>query len=102
MSLWRESDRRGPWVAMPHLGADCCNGGSDMLDLAGPIIVSIQLATGAPAINDIRIIRIGENGATFAGADRMPITKSDLAIVAATNNSRRAAVLLRTINPVRK
>src|SRR5262249_21752040 len=51
---------------------------------------------------DFRVCRIGQNVAAFAGANRMPITKCDLSVIAVTYDGGRPTVLLRTIDPVRE
>src|SRR5436305_9469355 len=63
------------------------------LCLAGASIVARQLAT----IDNIGIERIGDDIAIFLGRNRVPITKGDHAIDAATGDSDRAALLLATV-----
>src|SRR6267154_3519990 len=63
------------------------------LGLAGASIVARQLAT----IDNIGIEWIGDDIAIFLGRDRVPITKGDRAIDAATGDSDRAALLLATV-----
>jgi hypothetical protein len=67
--------------------------GKNPLGLAGVSIVARQLAT----IDNIGIERIGDDIAIFLGRDRVPITKGDRAIDAATGDSDRAALLLTTV-----
>src|SRR5260370_928265 len=60
-------------------------------------------AAGWPGIvTDVRIDWVRNRVAAFARADRIPLGLGDLAIVAAAGNSCRAAVLLRTVHPVRE
>ena len=100
--LKRERDRRGPWITMLHLRANLGGRRRDVLHLSGLRVETEELAAGAAAVNNLRVHRIGKDVTTFAGADRMPIAKSDLAVVAAADHRRRAAVLLRAVDPVRK
>ena len=72
--------------------------GHDVLCLRDAAIVTRQLA----AVDNVRIKWIGNNITVFFGADRMPFAESDLAIVAATGNARRAALLLATAQTIRK
>src|SRR5207253_668578 len=59
-------------------------------------------AGGSGVVNHIRIQRIGNRIAAFSRANRIPISHRNLPIVAAARDCRRAAVLLRSINPVRE
>src|SRR6202140_28611 len=54
------------------------------------------------AVNNVGVERIYSNVAIFKNSDRMPFAKSDLAIIAAAQRSRRAAFLLRAIYPIGK
>src|SRR6516225_6421086 len=60
------------------------------------------VATNLAAINVIRIEWINGDVAIFLSADGMKLTERDLAVVAATGNSCRAALLLATVNPIRE
>ena len=54
------------------------------------------------ADDNLRIERIGDDIAVFFGRHRLPIAKRNLACVAATSNSDRAAFLLPAVKPIRK
>jgi hypothetical protein len=66
--------------------------------LSGAPIEARQLA----AVDDVRVERIGDNVAVFLGRDRMPVAKSDPAIIAAAGDADRAAFLLAAVQPIRK
>ena len=70
----------------------------NVLRLTGPAIEPRQL----PAVNDVRIDRIGDDITIFLGRDRLPIPKRDLAFVAAAFDTDRAAFLLPAVKPIRK
>ena len=53
------------------------------------------------AIDDVRIQRIGSHVGILISADRMPVIRRDLAIIATAEHSSGAALLLAAINPVR-
>src|SRR4051812_26278365 len=76
--------------------------GRNHLGLTGATVITEQFSIRAAAINDVGIGRIGRNVAAFTRAGRMPIAKSDSAIIAAAENKDTAAILLRTINVVGK
>src|SRR5919109_258590 len=70
----------------------------NVLRLTGPTIKSCQFT----AYNDIRIEWIGDDVTVLLGRDRLPVAKCDLAVVAATCNCDRTALLLATVKPIRK
>ena len=65
-------------------------------------IVAAQATAEARAVDDIGIVRIGNIVVAFIGANRMPITIADRAVVASARNGHAAAVLLSGINVVRE
>src|SRR3954469_21954946 len=76
--------------------------GRNTLALTGATVITEQFSIRAAAINDVGIGRIGRNVAALTRAGRMPIAKSDSAIIAAAENKDAAAILLRAINVVRE
>ena len=72
--------------------------GSDVRHLPGAPVVARDLA----AVHDVRIERIGRRVAVFLHADRMPLAKRDLAVVAAARDAHRSAVLLAAADAIRK
>src|SRR5207302_6987373 len=68
------------------------------LRLTGPAIEPRQL----PAVNDVRIDRIGDDITIFFSRDRLPVPKGDLAFIAATFDTDRAAFLLPAVKAIRK
>ena len=70
----------------------------DCLGLTGSPIESGQFA----ADDDVRIERIGDNITVFLRRDWVPVAKCDFAVVAATCDSNRTALLLATIKTIRK
>src|SRR5439155_19610455 len=70
--------------------------------LAGGLGKPNHAAGGSGVVNHIRIQRIGNRIAAFSRSNRIPISHRNLPIVAAARDCRRAAVLLRSINPVRE
>src|SRR5262249_46631445 len=91
----RKEDGRSPKKAV--FAASHCFG-RDILHLSRSPVVSTDLA----AVDDVRIQRVGRHVAILFGADRMPLPKRDLPIVAPACNSYRTALLLAAVDPVWK
>src|SRR5229473_1347089 len=91
----RENQRRGAIEAI-LFGAQ--NHRRNVTRLAGVAVEHRNLAT----VNQIRMQRIGRDVTVFFDADRRPVAKSDFAKVAAAGGADRAALLLASIDPVRK
>src|SRR5437762_2800671 len=87
---------------MPNLHSQFRGSGRYIFYLTTSGIETIEVAAGAAAIDDKRIRRIGKNVTAFTRAHRMPIAKSNEAIVASADNRCSPAVLLRAVDPVRK
>src|SRR3954453_20345987 len=90
----REDDRRGADHAK-ILRAK--RDRQDALRLAGASIVAGNLA----AIDDVGIERIGDDVAIFLRGDGMPFAERDCALIAATGDAERAALLLAAVEPIR-
>src|SRR5713101_8602213 len=91
----RENQRRGAIEAI-LFGAQ--NHRRNVTRLAGVAVEHRNLAT----VNQIRMQRIGRDVTVFFDADGCPVAKSDFAKVAAAGGADRAALLLASIDPVRK
>src|ERR1700687_5493297 len=100
--IWSPSQGRGPRVAVLDVCADDGYGWGYVLHLARLAVEAIQLASGTATNDEVCIFGIRQNVAAFTCADRMPIAKSNLAIVAAADHRGSAAILLRAIDPVGK
>src|SRR6266498_3630180 len=87
---------------MTHFRPDCGWRWRYILNLPGDSIESVEFSTRASSVDNLRINRIRKDVAAFTGANRMPIAKRDLSVIAATDHGGRAAVLLRAIDPIRK
>src|SRR3984893_9065434 len=56
----------------------------------------------AASVDHVRIQRIGRYISIFNDADRMPLAKCNLSVVAATGDADRATLLLSSANPIRE
>ena len=72
--------------------------GRDVLHLARAPVEARHLA----AVDDVGVERIGRDVAVLLDADRVPIAKRDLPVVAAARDARRAALLLAAAHAIRK
>src|SRR6185295_7224575 len=91
----REDHRRG---AKEAILAASSGFGRNVLDLARAPIEARDLA----AVNDVWVQRIRRDVSVFFDADRMPFAKGDLAVVASTGDSNRAALLLSAVHAIWK
>ena len=62
----------------------------------------MHLAIGAAGINGIGVIGIDYDVAALTSTNRSPVAKGDLSVIATTGGACGAAVLLRTIDMIRK
>ena len=72
---------------------------SHFLDLTGAPVKTRHF-TSSGAVYDVGVERIGRDVSVFDHSDRMPVAKRDLAVIAATRNTDRAALLLSGANLV--
>src|SRR5439155_4849 len=91
--------RKHNWLGAQHPEIVCLHRHrQNSLGLTGSSIELRQFATD----DDVGIKWIGDNVAVFLGGDWLPVAKRDLAIVATTCDSNRAALLLTAVKTIRK
>src|SRR5262249_968626 len=73
--------------------------GGYVFHLAG-VAVKLRDLEAWPTVNDVRIEGIGSYIRIFVSTNRMPVMKGNLAVIAPTDQSSRAALLLSTVNPI--
>ena len=90
----RKNDRLGPDRA-PVGRPDGLR--PDGLDLPRP---PVPARDSAPAVDDVRVERVGSGVAVFVDGDRAPVAERDLAVVAPARDARRPALLLAAVDAV--
>src|SRR6185437_6154790 len=94
---WRKQDRHRADRAVIGIARGHW---SDVGDLSRVAVVARDAAAGT-AVNEVRVQRIDRGAAVFLDADRMPVVRGQLTIVAARRHARRTRVLLPAANPIR-
>ena len=105
--LLREGDRREPVVVILIVGRALAVATHDrpwrnVFDDARQRIPARDAPAEAGREHDVRLFRVRKVVVPFFAADRKPLAHGDRAVVAATRDTDRAAVLLTGIDPVRE
>ncbi len=95
-----ERERHRPLAAQR---AGVGDGGRHAARLRAAQVFAVNAAVVRVAVDQVAIVRVGRDAAALAArGDGAPVARGDAAVVAAREDHRRAAVLLRAVEPVRE
>ena len=102
----RDEQRLGPLQAVLEAGCAIARNiqGIDrhVAEIVGAVIVAGHLTAVGIRVNDLAILGVGRDEATFAAAHGEPILPADHSLVIATGNGDGGVVLLRAVHAIRE